>query len=97
MTYFAAFVVYLLYVLLRATQQRQVQHAEYWRMPPVSILMALADVFLVVNVIKTSDDTLALVGLALCMGLGGGLGSMLGTWLHARRHPEQPTMRASER
>lgn len=88
MTLFAAFLVSMLYVGLRATQQRHVQHAEYWRMPPVSLLMGYCDVFLVASVINFSEarDFWSLFILASCIGLGSGLGSIIGTYLHARKH-----------
>lgn len=87
MTYLAAFLVAMVYVGLRATQQRHVQHAEYARMPLVSLLMGYCDVFLVASVVSLFDkDVVTLFYLATAMGLGSGLGSMLGTYLHARKH-----------
>ena len=85
MTYVLAFLAYLLYVTLRALQQRQVQHAEYFRMPPVSYAMAFCDVFLMALVVKHANSALGLGLLALAMGTGSSIGSILGTWLHARK------------
>ena len=85
--YLAAFVVSALYVGLKATQQRQVQFAEYWKMPPVSLAMTFCEVFIVSNVAKTASGFIPLAGLATCIGLGAALGSILGTYLHERKHP----------
>jgi hypothetical protein len=37
-------------------------------------------------VVRSSDSVWGLVFLALAMGTGGSLGSIFGTWLHARKH-----------
>lgn len=86
MTYFAAFAAYLVAVTLKAYQQRQVMAAEYLKMPAVSYGMAACEVFITYTVIKTADSALGLALLAFAIGSGGALGSILGTWLHARSH-----------
>lgn len=85
MTYLLAFLVSFVNIFLRATQQRQVMAAQYLRMPPVSMGMAFCEVFIVANVAFTAESPLGLVILALCIGSGSALGSMLGTYLHARK------------
>lgn len=88
-TYIAASLVAMLYVSLRAIQQRHVQHEQYLRMPIVSMLMAYCDMFLVSSafvVARDSMDFWNLFWLATCIGVGGSLGSILGTWLHARKN-----------
>lgn len=85
MSYLAAFLASFLLIFLKATQQRHVQFAEYRKMPPVSMGMAFCEVFIVANVAR-SGETHELIFLALCIGVGAGLGSMLGTYLHERRH-----------
>lgn len=87
MTYLLAFLVSALYIGLKATQQRQVQHAQYRKMPPVSIGMAFCEVFIVANVARTADGFWPLFFLALSIGSGSALGSILGTYLHVRKHP----------
>ncbi len=86
MTYFLAFLVSALYIGLKATQQRQVMNAEYRKMPAVSIGMAFCEVFIVANVARTADGLAQLALLALAIGAGSALGSMLGTYLHVRNH-----------
>jgi len=85
MTYFFAFLASLVYIALKALQQRQVMAAEYLRMPIVSMGLAACEVFIMVNVVKTADSVPGLILLAACIGLGAGIGSMLGTWVHARK------------
>lgn len=86
MNYFAAFACYLVSVTLKAYQQRQVMAAEYRKMPAVSYGMAACEVFITYSVIKTADSLSGLAILAFAIGSGGALGSILGTWLHARKH-----------
>lgn len=85
MNYLAAFVASFVYIALKALQQRQVMSAEYLKMPAVSMAMAACEVFIMVNIVHTADSLGGLVTLAVSIGLGAGLGSMLGTWLHARK------------
>ena len=85
MTYLAAFLASLSYIALKALQQRQVMAAEYLKMPLVSMAMAGCEVFIMVNIVHTADSLGGLVTLAVSIGLGAGIGSMFGTWLHARK------------
>jgi hypothetical protein len=87
LTYLLAFLVSALYIGLKATQQRQVMAAEYSRMPAVSIGMAFCEVFLVSSVARSADGVANLFCLALAIGTGSALGSIVGTYLHARNHP----------
>lgn len=87
MNYLAAFLASLIYIALKATQQRQVMNAEYAKMPAVSIGMAFCEVFIVANVIHTADSIPGLIFLALSIGSGSAIGSILGTYLHVRNHP----------
>ena len=89
LSYALAFLASLLYIALKATQQRQVMHAEYRKMPPVSIGMAFCEVFIMVNVVHTADSVAGLIVLALCIGTGAALGSIIGTYLHASKHPRR--------
>lgn len=86
MNYALAFAASFLYIALKAFQQRQVMAAEYLKMPAVSMAMAACEVFIMVNVVKTADSTAGLILLAACIGVGASFGSMLGTYLHARKH-----------
>lgn len=85
MTYLLAFAASLLYIALKALQQRQVQHEEYLRMPAVSMAMAFCEVFIMANVVHSAESVEGLVLLALAIGFGAGIGSILGTYLHVRR------------
>lgn len=85
--YLPAFLVSLLYVGMKATQQRQVMAAQYWRMPALSFGMAFCEVFIVGNVSvgAVGGNLQSLVILACAIGAGGAAGSIFGTWLHARK------------
>lgn len=85
MSYFAAFAASFMAVALKALQQRQVMAAEYLKMPAISYGMAACEVFITVNVVHTATSIAGLALLAVAIGTGGAVGSMLGTWLHARK------------
>jgi O-antigen/teichoic acid export membrane protein len=80
-----AWAVSFLYIFLKSTQQRQVQFAEYRKMPIPSYGMAFCEVFVTSVVVRHYNDAISLVVLAICIGTGAWMGSMLGTYLHARR------------
>jgi hypothetical protein len=82
----AAAAASFLFIGLKAIQQRQVMRAQYARMPALSIGMAFCEIFIMANVVRSSGDTAGLVLLALAIGLGGGMGSIAGTWIHKRKH-----------
>ena len=87
MIYLTAALVSFIYIALKALQQRQVMSAQYWRMPPTSFCMAFCEVFIVGNVAvhAIGDSIGSLIALACAIGTGGGIGSIFGTWLHARK------------
>lgn len=77
--YAAAFLSSLLFVGLKSTQQLNVVHKKYWWILPTSMAMALCEVYVVATVAKNGWGVIALV-----IGFGAGLGSMLATWLHSK-------------
>ena len=85
LNFLLAWAVMLGYVFFRSTQQRHVQHEQYSRMPWPSYGMAVCEVFVTVNIVRNYDDPAALALLAFALGTGGWMGSMLGTYMHARR------------
>lgn len=89
MTYLLAGLAYFISVTLKAVQQRQVQHAEYRKMPLVSYGMSFCEIFLMSLVVRHTESTETLVYLALAIGTGGAVGSVLGTYLHARVLPHR--------
>lgn len=86
MIYVTAFFVSAFYIGLKATQQRQVQFAEYLKMPAVSLGMAYCEAFIVTSYIGSASGGWQRFSLATAIGLGAACGSMLGTYLHARNH-----------
>ena len=85
MNFLLAWAVSLVYIGAKAYQQRVVQHAQYARMPLMSYIMAFCEVFVITIVSRHYENTWALATLAFCIGTGAWMGSMLGTYLHARR------------
>jgi hypothetical protein len=75
-SYGFAFIASYIYIWAKATQQLQVVNFRYWRIMPISLLMGFCEVFIMVNVIRTSDSFGGLVALASCIGLGAGLGCL---------------------
>lgn len=86
MNYALAFFAYLVAVTLKAYQQLNVMNAEYRKMPALSYGMAACDVFLMATIAKSADSLIELSLFVLAIGTGGAFGSILGTWLHARKH-----------
>jgi hypothetical protein len=83
-----AFAVSFLYIALKATQQRQVMLAQYLRMPPVSFAMAYCEVFLTGSIAYSyiAHGLWHAFVMANAIGAGGALGSVVGTYLHKRKH-----------
>ncbi len=68
------------YVSMKSIQQLNVQNKIYWLIPPVSVIMALLEIFVVHTITKNVADDL--FALALSLGLGGGFGSCAAVYLH---------------
>jgi len=77
--YALAFTSSFIFVALKSWQQLNVVHKKYWWILPTSMAMALCEVYVVATVAKNGWGIIA-----LAIGLGAGLGSMLATWLHSK-------------
>lgn len=75
--YILAFTTSFFFVGLKSIQQLNVVHKKYWWIVPTSMTMALCEVYVVSTVAKNGWGLIALV-----IGFGAGLGSMIATWLH---------------
>ena len=84
MSYAFAFIASFAYVCAKATQQLQVVNFRYWRIMPMSLVMSTCEVFIMVNVIKTADSFGGLSALALCIGVGAGLGCLTAMRLYKK-------------
>ncbi len=51
---------------------------------PMSLVMAACEVFIMVNVIRTADSFAGLAFLALCIGVGAGLGCLTAMFLYKK-------------
>lgn len=76
-----------IFIFLKAFQQRNVAFMHYGWVVPTSLLMAVAEVYVVgavaVNAVAVGLSP-ALVPFILAVGLGGGLGAVCSMWLHKR-------------
>lgn len=68
--------VAFIYVFLRAFQQLNVVHRNYYMVMPTSIFMSFGDVLLVMFIVKVDS-----LWLGLTNGVAAGLGCMLAMWL----------------
>lgn len=84
MNYAFAFGASYVYIWAKATQQLQVVNFRYWRIMPMSLVMATCEVFIMVNVIRTADSFGGLAFLALCIGIGAGLGCLTAMFLYKK-------------
>jgi hypothetical protein len=79
-TYLSLFFFSLLYVALRAFQQRNVTNDDFAWVVPTSLCMSAVDAFLMINVVKNGWS----IPLVLSVGLGGGIGCVVAMKLHKR-------------
>jgi len=72
------------FVFLKAFQQRAVIHNTRWAILPTSMTMALFEAFVYANVAKVyiMSGTLAALGCAVAMGIGGGTGCLIAMSAH---------------
>lgn len=77
---FLAFISSFVFVGLKAMQQRNVAHDNYWWIMPVSMSMAVVEVFIVAYVARTGWHWL----LVTAVGAGSGLGCLAAMWFHKR-------------
>ena len=85
MTFALAFIASMAFIFLKASQQLNVVHFEYWRILPTSMGLAACEVFIMVNIVRTADSFLGLSLLAGSLGLGAGIGCIAAMKLHERR------------
>lgn len=80
MTSLILFTASFVFIALKSTQQLNVMKRNYWFILPTSLLMAACGVLEItmVSTIGLGFDTVVPIG------LGGGLGSIVATWLHGR-------------
>lgn len=67
------------FIFLKSWQQLNVVRKMYWWILPTSMLMAVCEVYVIASVAKFGWGWLV-----FWVGLGGGLGSTLATWMHHR-------------
>lgn len=75
--YLLAFLASLSAVFLKTFQQNNVQKKLYYWIPPVSLMMTLLEVYTVAVMAKHGISWLVLY-----IGLGAGIGSCIGIWVH---------------
>lgn len=68
------------FVFLKAFQQRNVAFDNFVWVMPTSMLMAAAEVFVVVSVVQRGFS----VWPVLAVGMGAGLGAISAMWIHRR-------------
>ncbi len=69
-----------IFVFLKAFQQRNVAFNHYWPVIPTSLLMALAEVYVIALIATTGYD----LRLVLSIGFGAGCGAVVAMFLHNR-------------
>jgi hypothetical protein len=79
MHYVLAFITSYVYVGLKSLQQLNVVHQKYRWILPVSMMMAICEVYVVSSVAQNGWGWIV-----LSVGAGGGIGSITATWLHAK-------------
>lgn len=80
MVFLAAFFASFCFVALKAFQQLNVVHDQYWLVIPTSCLMAVCEVFVIANIAVKGWH----IPLVAAVGLGSGLGCVASMYLHKR-------------
>ena len=80
MIYLLAFAASFVRVGLRAFQQLNVVHGQYWLIVPVSMAMQVCEVYIVFNIAVQGWNW----PLILTFGIGAGLGCVCSMWIHKR-------------
>lgn len=84
MTHLALLLANYVHIFLRAFQQRNVAHLRYWPVLPLSLLLAMTEVYMIAQVgILAVTEALQWHHI-LVIALGGGLGCMTSMWAHGR-------------
>lgn len=68
------------FVFTKAFQQRNVAFDHYWPVIPVSLLMAVTEVYVISVIVQVGYDAMYV----LAIGLGAGCGALLAMILHKR-------------
>jgi Na+/melibiose symporter-like transporter len=79
MKWLVLFSASFVYIGLKSFQQLNVQHGKYLLIVPTSLLMAFAEVTVVVGVVKADS-----IWAAVPIGCGAGLGCMIAMMTHRR-------------
>lgn len=74
-----AFSAAFIFVFLKAFQQLNVAHGQYLWVLPVSMSMAVCEVY-----VTWQAATQGWGWIVIPVGLGSGFGAMLGMWIHSR-------------
>ena len=90
MTEIIAGCAYFIFVFFKAFQQRNVSWMKYVSVMPISYMMAFSEVIVISTVsyvgIKlfpiSIDSLISIAPMMFAIGTGGGLGAMLGMFLH---------------
>lgn len=78
------FAAQFIFIFLKAFQQRNVAHLHYWPVMPVSLLMALTEVY-VISIIAISV-TLGVLSWQqiVALAIGSGTGCLVSMYLHSK-------------
>lgn len=71
------------FIFLKAFQQRNVAHLNWFPVLPTSFLMAVAEVVVIGSVAKAAIDG-SIWGPVVALSLGGGLGCLCSMYVHSR-------------
>lgn len=86
MTHLLLFSANFGFIFLKAFQSRNVAHLHYWSVVPLSLLLAMSEVFMI--------STIAILGIqstldwhhVVALAIGGGIGCMLSMYTHDKIH-----------
>ncbi len=88
MTHTTLFAANLVFIFLKAYQQRNVAGLHYWPVIPVSLLLAATEVYMIVVVAGLGIDGNLEWDHILALALGGGIGCCISMYAHDKVHKQ---------
>lgn len=78
--YLSAFAASFIFIFLKAFQQLNVVHSNWWWVVPTSMAMAFVEVYVVASIATTGWG----LEIVLAIGLGSGLGAIASMFIHKK-------------
>ena len=89
MTHLLLFSANMIFIALKAYQQRNVAHLHYWPVLPLSFLLAIAEIYMISTIAILSMKSALDWHHVTALAVGGGIGCMLSMYMHDKIHTRE--------